>query len=104
MSVRNITSPEVAHNPLGRYILEDPDVVQSDGLGDRAFAGDVDEGPWVRGYDVTSGPTAFRTLPNTSDSFPEISRRETGARLKMTEWSCGEWSELGRQAWRAAVV
>ena len=36
----------------------------SDGLGDRASAWDVDEGPWVRGYDVTSGPTAFRKFPD----------------------------------------
>ena len=68
----------------------------SDGLGDGASAGDVEEGPWVRGYDVTSGPTAFRkfptafrTLPTTSDSFPEISRRGTGERLEGTEWIVG---------------
>ena len=35
-------------------------------------------------------------VPEIPDSFPEISRRGTGARLEVAERSQGEWGELGR--------
>ena len=52
-----------------------PEVIWSDGLGDGASAGGVEEGPWVRGYDVTFAPTAFQKSPTAFRTLPTAFRQ-----------------------------